>query len=120
MYSAVLSDVDEIVLPEALPEVEHAWHLYIIRLRLDRLKRTRDELAYDLRRENVGTSVNFYGLHLHPYYREVLGMRPEDYPEATRASDEILSLPLHPQLSDKNIHEVVSALKKVIVHARKG
>lgn len=119
MYSAVLSDVDEISLPEAQADTEHAWHLYVIRLKLDLLKRTRDELAYDLRRENIGTAVHFHGLHLHPYYRDALGMKPEDYPEATRASHEILSLPLHPQLSDKNIHEVVSALKKVVAHARK-
>lgn len=120
MYRAVLEDVDEIVLPQEREEAAHAWHLFIIRLRLDRLTRTRDEIAYDLRRENVGTSVHFYSLHLHPYYRDALGMRPDDYPEAARASESILSLPLHPSMSDKNIHEVVTALKKVIAYARKS
>ncbi|HPO16766.1 MAG TPA: aminotransferase class I/II-fold pyridoxal phosphate-dependent enzyme [Candidatus Hydrogenedentes bacterium] len=120
MYHAVLSEVDEIELPSAAPDVEHAWHLYIIRLKLELLNRTRDEIIYDLRRENIGTSVHFYGLHLHPYYRDALGMKPEDYPEATKASNEILSLPLYPQLTDKNIHEVVAALKKVLAHAAKG
>ncbi|HOT51547.1 MAG TPA: DegT/DnrJ/EryC1/StrS family aminotransferase, partial [Candidatus Hydrogenedentes bacterium] len=60
-----------------------------------------------------------FGLHLHRYYREALGMRPEDLPEATAASYEVLSLPLHPGMTDKNVHEVVEALKKVLAHARK-
>lgn len=118
MYTSVLSDIDEIALPGVIPEAEHAWHLFIIRLNLDKLSKNRDEIAAALRRENVGTSVNFYGLHLHRYYRETLGIRPEDYPEATAASREVVSLPLHPQMTDKNVHEVVEALKKVLAHAR--
>lgn len=119
MYDTALAGIDEIKLPETTPEAEHGWHLYIIRFRLDQLTRTRDELAAALRRENIGTSINFYGLHLHRYYRETLGMRPEDFPEATAASYEVLSLPLHPGMTDKNVHEVAEALKKVLAHARK-
>lgn len=118
MYHAVLADLDEIELPPTRPYAGHAWHLYIIRLKLDQLKLTRDEIAQRLRRENVGTGIHFYGLHLHQYYREHLGMRPADFPVATAASSTILSLPLHPQMSDKNVHEVVAALKKVLHHAR--
>ena len=118
MYRAVLEEVDEIELPPDDAHIEHAWHLYIIRLHLDRLSKTRDEIAHDLRRENIGTGVHFYGLHLHPYYREHLGTRPQDCPEATRVSESVLSLPLHPQLTDKNLNEVVTALKKVLAHAR--
>jgi len=119
MYKAVLSDIDELSLPVERDGIEHAWHLFIVRLKLDRLNRTRDEIAHELRRENIGTGVHFYGLHLHPYYRETLGLRPEDFPEATGASECILSLPLHPQITDKNLHEVVFALKKVLAHRRK-
>jgi dTDP-4-amino-4,6-dideoxygalactose transaminase len=118
MYRTVLSEIDEIELPEVVGEVDHAWHLFVIRFRLEMLKKTRDELAYDLRRENVGSGIHFYGLHLHKYYRETLGMTPEMFPEATRASERILSLPLHPRVTDKQVHEVVTALKKVVRHAR--
>ncbi len=120
MYRTVLSDVDEIELPHVSGDIEHAWHLFIIRLKLDRLALTRDEVAQALRRENIGTGVHFYGLHLHAYYRETLGMTPESLPAATQVSREILSLPLHPRISDKDVHEVVSALKKVLAHARKA
>jgi dTDP-4-amino-4,6-dideoxygalactose transaminase/nucleoside-diphosphate-sugar epimerase len=120
MYRRVLSEVEEIELPPEGEDIEHAWHLFIIRFRLDRLSKSRNELAYDLRRENVGTGFHFHSLHLHRYYREALGIKPEDFPVAARLSHEILSLPLHPQLSDKNVHEVVSALKKVLAHALKS
>ena len=120
MYRVVLAELEEITLQEVRPEVEHAWHLFIIRFNLDKVRRNRNELAHDLRRENIGTGVHFLGLHLHAYYREVLGMRPEMFPEATRASNEILSLPLHPGISDKNVHEVVTALKKVLTNCRKS
>lgn len=120
MYREVLKDVEEIILPETSENVEHAWHLFIIRLRLDKLAKTRNEIAHALRRENIGTGVHFYGLHLHQYYRETLGMKPEDYPNATQASREVLSLPLHPQLTEEDMRDIVAALKKVLAHARKA
>lgn len=119
MYSEVLQELDEIRLPTVGPDMDHAWHLYPIRLRLDRLRMGRDEVAQALRQENIGTGVHFYALHLHHFYRETFGYRPEDFPVSAQASNELLSLPLHPQLSDKNVHEVVSALKKVLYHARR-
>jgi dTDP-4-amino-4,6-dideoxygalactose transaminase len=118
MYRTVLSDIEEIELPYVGEDIEHAWHLFIIRLNVDRIGRTRNEIVHELRRENIGTGVHFYALNLHRYYRETLGMPPEAYPVASRLSDEILSLPLYPQLNDKHVNEVVSALKKVL--SRRG
>lgn len=119
LYRSVLGDIDEIRLPKTVDEVGHAWHLMIIRLNLDRLTRNRDEIAHDMRQENVGTGFHFLGLHLHEYYRDTLGYRADDLPEATAASYEVLSLPLFPGMKDKHVQEVVAALKKVITHARK-
>lgn len=119
MYHAVLSEIDEIELPRIIDDVEHGWHLMAVKLRLDRLKKTRDEIAQDLRRENVGSGVHFFGLHLHPYYADSLGLRPEDLPNATAASFSILSLPFYPLMTDMDVRMVVDALKKVLRFARK-
>lgn len=118
MYLTVLQEIEEIRLPAVTDQVEHAWHLFIVRLRLDRLTKSRNEIAHSLRQENVGTGVHFLALHLHKYYRETLGLKPQDLPEATAASAEVLSLPLYPNLTDKNVRDVVDALKKVLHHAR--
>jgi len=72
-----------------------------------------------MRRENIGTGVHFLGIHLHQYYRETLGYRPHDLPQATMASYAMLSLPLFPLMTDMNVHEVVEALKKVLAHSLK-
>jgi dTDP-4-amino-4,6-dideoxygalactose transaminase/nucleoside-diphosphate-sugar epimerase len=118
MYDEVLADIPEIQLPFRASDICHAWHLYVIRLDLDALRCSRDEFAHALRQENIGTGVHFYGLHLHAYYQETLGFHPEDLPVATAASHRILSLPLHPQLSDKNVHQVGTAVRKVVEHWR--
>lgn len=119
MYTLALSAIDEIALPKIIDGVEPAWHLFVIRLKPGRLARSRDEIMRALRQENVGTGVHFTALHLHKYYRETLGYAREDLPHASAASEEILSLPLHPRLTDKNVKEVVDALKKVLLHARR-
>ena len=118
-YLSVLSGIDEIELPRIVDGAEHAWHLFILKLRLDKLTKSRDEIMHLLRQENVGTGIHFVAVHKHKYYRETLGLRDADLPHATAASDSILSLPLHPRLSDKNLRDVVDALKKVLVYARK-
>ena len=118
-YLSVLSDIDEIDLPRIIDGAEHAWHLFIIKLRLDKLTKTRDEIMHLLRQENVGTGIHFVAVHKHKYYRETLGLRDTDLPHATAASDSILSLPLHPRLTDKNLRDVVDALKKVLLYAKK-
>ena len=119
LYEVALRDIEEIEVPEQIEGIEHAWHLIIIKLRLDQLRKTRDEIAADLRKENVGTSVHFFGLHLHPYFQEWLGIQPEDLPNATKISNSILSLPLFPRMTDRDVYHVVEALKKVLHHARK-
>ena len=119
MYHAVLASVEEVALPTVPPHCGHAWHLLIVRLRLDMLAKTREEVAHDLRLENVGSGVHFIAVHKHPYYRETLGLAADALPHASAASNAILSLPLHPRMTDKNVREVVDALKKVLTHSRK-
>ncbi|HRI89734.1 MAG TPA: DegT/DnrJ/EryC1/StrS aminotransferase family protein, partial [Candidatus Hydrogenedentes bacterium] len=120
MYGSVLSGVEEIELPRTIEGAEHAWHLYIVKLRLELLNASRDAIANALRQENIGTGVHFVAIHKHRYYRETLGIRDTDLPHASAASDCMLSLPLHPRLTDKNVKDVVDALKKVLAHARKS
>lgn len=117
-YFYSLSEIDEITLPTVKDYVQHAWHLYIIRINSQKVNKSRDEIAFMLRQENIGIGIHFYGVHLHPYIQQVCGVRPEDCPTATKISDEILSLPLHPLLTEENIQYVVDAIKKVIYYVR--
>lgn len=119
MYRSVLSSIEEIELPSVSGNVDHAWHLMIIRLRIDMLSKDRDAVVRALRLENVGTGVHFIAIHRHRYYREVLGLPPDALPHASAASDAIISLPLHPRLTDRNVTEIVDALKKVLANGKR-
>ncbi len=118
LYRAALADVSEVTMPEVIEGATHSWHLMIVRLDLAKLSKSRDEIALAMKQENIGTGVHFHAVHMHEYYRERLGYAESDLPEATAASKAILSLPLHPGMSDKNVREVVDALKKVLSFSR--
>lgn len=115
-YRATLQDVEEISLPAESDDLEtrHAWHLFIVQLRLDRLSITRDELLEALKRENVGTGIHFRSLHLQHYYRQTYGYQPQDFPHAAWVSERLFSLPLYPKMDEKEIAGVVRAVKKLL------
>jgi dTDP-4-amino-4,6-dideoxygalactose transaminase/nucleoside-diphosphate-sugar epimerase len=91
----------------------HTHHLYIVLLSLERLSVTRDEFMLALRDEGIGTGVHFTSMHLQPYYRDVLGMRPDALPVAADVSQRIISLPLYPKMNATDVEDVVGAVRKV-------
>src|SRR5215469_585804 len=96
-YDAAFARLEELELPARRAHVEHAWHLYVIRLHLDRLRLDRAGFIEALAERRIGTSVHFIPVHLHPYYRDRYGFRPEDFPVASREYERIVSLPLYPR-----------------------
>jgi perosamine synthetase len=113
LYHAGFADTPEIGRPVVRDDVQHAWHLYVIRLELDRLRIGRDEFIEALKKENIGTSVHFIPLHLHPFYKRSFGYRPADFPNATAAFERIISLPIFPKMSDADVDRVVGAVKNI-------
>jgi dTDP-4-amino-4,6-dideoxygalactose transaminase len=73
----------------------------------------RDEFIRRLVAMNIGVSVHFIPLHVHPYYRDKYGYRPEDFPTAYRAFQRILSLPLYPKMSDDDVQDVIDAVRSL-------
>jgi perosamine synthetase len=93
--------------------VRHAHHLYVVRLRRNRLRADRAQVFAALRAEGIGVNVHYRPVHLNPYYREHLGTAEGLCPAAERAYEEILSLPLFPRMSDADVDDVLRALLKV-------
>ena len=112
-YDEGFSQVEALWLPVKRPQVEHAWHLYVVRLNLDRLSITRDQFIEELRDRRIGTSVHFIPVHLQPYYRDKYGFKPEDFPIAFREFQRIVSLPLNPRLSERDVEDVIEAVSEV-------
>jgi dTDP-4-amino-4,6-dideoxygalactose transaminase len=113
-YRDAFSNLPALQLPIARPEVEHAWHLYMLRLNLDALTIERDQFINELTKRNIGTSVHFIPLHLHPYYRDKYGLRPHDLPVAYDNHLRQLSLPLHPGMTDQEVADVSDAVLDVV------
>jgi dTDP-4-amino-4,6-dideoxygalactose transaminase len=108
-YTAAFRDVEELQTPVERAEVEHAWHLYVLRLHPG-AELTRDDLISELTARNIGASVHFIPIHLHPYYRDKYGYQPEDYPVAYDNYTRMLSLPLSPRLSDAQQARVIDTV----------
>jgi perosamine synthetase len=100
--------------PAPGPDAVHAWHLYPVRLRLERLRTDRGAVIDELSRRGIGVSVHFIPLHLHPYYRRTYGYRPLDLPVAAREYEREISLPIYPGLDDARIERVVGVLSDVL------
>lgn len=118
-YNAAFRDTPELELPVERPEVESAWHLYVVRLNLDRLFIDRGRFIEELKARNIGTSVHFIPIHLHPYYRDKYGYQPEDFPIAYENYQRLVSLPLHPRLSDEDVARIIGAVKEVVAIFRR-
>jgi len=113
-YNNAFSELGELQIPFEKADVEHAWHLYVIRLNLELLKISRNQFIEELRTRNIGTSVHFIPVHLHPYYRDKYGYKPEDFPITYREYQRIISLPLYPKMSDQDVEDVIEAVTDVV------
>jgi dTDP-4-amino-4,6-dideoxygalactose transaminase len=109
-YQAAFDENDAFELPVERADVEHAWHLYVLRLRPGVLAIGRDRFIEELTRRRIGSSVHFIPVHVHPFYRDTYGYAPEDFPVAFSNYQRMLSLPLHPGLSDADVTDVIGAI----------
>lgn len=113
-YYELLADVEAIQLPEVRPEVEHAWHLFVVRLRTEALRIDRDRMIEELRQAGVGTQVHFIPLHMHSYYRGRFGFQPEQFPVASAVAERIISLPLFTRMTDDDVAYVCDQLRRIV------
>jgi perosamine synthetase len=109
-YTDAFSSREELVIPTVRHDRSTSWHLYILRLRLDRLKQDRNGFIVALQRRGVACSVHFIPLHLQPYYQRAYGYQPEDFPRAEREYHSCLSLPIYPGMTELEINHVISAV----------
>jgi dTDP-4-amino-4,6-dideoxygalactose transaminase len=98
----------------AAPDQLHARHLYTLMVDEARAGISRDGFMQALHARGIGTGCHYVGLHLHPFYRETYGYRPIDFPNATWISERTVSLPLSPFLTDRDVDDVIAAVRDVV------
>ena len=112
-YDRLLADLP-LTLPAAQAEAESAWHLYVVRLQLGRIKLSHRQVFKGLRAAGIGVNLHYIPVHLQPYYRD-LGFAEGDFPEAERYYAEAISLPLFPLLTDEQQDFVVEQLRRLVL-----
>jgi len=111
IYLKLLGDRDYLELPPA--STESSWHLFMIRIRPDRLTIGRDRFIELLAEHGIGTSVHYIPLHIMRYYRDRYGLKPSDFPISLDAYTRTLSLPIYPGLDDEQVTRIAETVKAI-------
>jgi perosamine synthetase len=114
LYTAAFREIPGVIPPPVRPEANPAWHLYPIRLDLEKLTVDRAQIFRALRAENIGVNVHYIPVHYHPYYRDRFGYKGGEFPVAEDAYQRLISLPMFHSMSDGDAEDVICAVRKVL------
>ena len=121
LYRESFGDMEELELPHDSEDRVHAWHLYQIRLRLDKLAIDRNQFVAGLCEAGVGFSVHWRPLHLHPYYADRFGWTADQLPVAGREWERLVSLPIFPGMREEELRHVTDTVRSLCVkHSNAG
>lgn len=110
-YQRTLGELDFLSTPS--PMGENSWHLYMVRLKKDKLSIGRDTFVKLLQAEGIGTSVHYIPLHIMPYYKDKYGYKPEDFPNTMNVFESVFSLPIYPGMSEEQYTRVADTVKGI-------
>lgn len=102
-----------IEIPIVLPSNQSSYHLYVIRLKLNKLTRSKSQIFSELRQKGIGVQIHYIPVHTQPYYQK-LGFKLGQFPKAESYYQEALSLPIHYDLNNEEQDYIVQALKEVL------
>jgi dTDP-4-amino-4,6-dideoxygalactose transaminase len=118
-YAEAFADLPEVQPPCIYMDRTTAWHLYILRLHLDRLRCDRAEFIHQLAAANISASVHFIPLQLHPYYRETYGYKPDAFPVAYTEYQRAVSIPIYSRMSEQDVEDVIAAVYHIVAANRR-
>jgi dTDP-4-amino-4,6-dideoxygalactose transaminase len=113
-YTAAFERIFELEVPRVKADRSSSWHLYVLRLNLERLRCDRGAFIEALHSENIASSVHFIPLHRHPYYADGLGFSVDDFPTANREYWRVVSLPIYSRMTDADVEDVIEAVIRVV------
>jgi dTDP-4-amino-4,6-dideoxygalactose transaminase len=119
LYNQTFSKMPEVEVPTERDNVTSSWHLYVLRLNLDTLTIDRDQFIDELSARNIGTSVHYISVHLHPFYRDKYGFAPEDFPVTWANYNRMISIPMSARITDEQVQLVIESIQDIISLHRK-
>jgi len=118
-YNEAFAAFPEVQIQPSNADSRHCWHLYCLRLNLETLDIDRAQFIRELHRREVGSSVHFIPIPMHPYYANVLGFKSSQYPKTMQLYPRLISLPLYPAMTESQIAHVINAVKEIVTASRK-
>ncbi|MEC0313839.1 DegT/DnrJ/EryC1/StrS family aminotransferase [Bacillus subtilis] len=114
-YQTAFQQISGLITPFVHDDGRHAWHLYVLQVDDKKAGVTRSEMITALKdKYNIGTSVHFIPVHIHPYYQKQFGYKEADFPNAMNYYKRTLSLPLYPSMSDDDVDDVIEAVRDIV------
>jgi perosamine synthetase len=111
-YDEAFADISSVQPLARRQPLEHAYHLYVVKIDNRRDADARTKLFADLRAHNIAANVHYIPVHMHPYYRQVLGTGPGDCPVAEAAYEKIISLPMFPSMTVEDVDYVIDTVRE--------
>jgi len=118
-YSEAFRGIDALQVPYCEQGIEHAWHLYVLRLKPERLKVGRNQFVEMMRERGVGASVHCIPLHTMHYYQRTYGYRNGVFPIAEDIYSRCLSLPIYWAMSDDDVSYVIETVRSIVRETRR-
>ncbi len=107
-YNDEFKNIEWLTTPYEKPEVNSAFHLYVLQIDFKRINKTRSQVMNELREKKIGTQVHYIPVHTQPYYKNKHGFNHGDFPVAEEYYKKALSIPLYPKMSDYEIQYVIN------------
>lgn len=117
-YNEAFREIEELIIPHEKKDRKSGYHIYVMRINLDQVSATRKQIYEALKAENIGVNVHYIPVYYHPYYQK-LGYEKGICPTAESIYEEIITLPLFPTMTSKDVSDVIGAVSKVIDFYRK-
>jgi len=118
-YNEVFAAMDEVELPPDDRSCRHSWHLYALRLNLEKLDIDRDEFIQLLRKKGIGASVHFIPIPLHPFFARYAQLARNQCPRVMELYPRLVSLPLYPEMTMDQVAYIADVVKEACQKAKK-
>lgn len=118
-YNDAFANQPSLEVPRIYSNRQTSWHLYVLRLNLEQLSITRNEMIEQLKTRGIKISIHFIPLHMHPYYETEYGYRKRDFPVASAQYQRYLSLPIFPKMTVEQTDYVIKSILEIIESARR-
>ena len=113
MYNSAFKNISWITTPFEEKGVLSAFHLYVLKINFNFLKKTRVQVMNELLKKGIGTQVHYIPVPIQPYYKKHFGFKKGDFPKAEKYYEDCLSIPLYPALKNSDVQKIITSVLKL-------